>query len=130
MVVLGSKQEGTLKLVNPKHEDWASIQFLTLSLLTFLFTLSRCQVIFQGKQKEEKLLNALRTWRNFCVDLTLQFEIYLSIFLGVFARIVKVTYFAQVVNFSERVHRKVHPRKVNRQIGKDGNGQTNNNDKK
>ena len=46
---LGSKQGGTLKLVNPKHEDWASI----------FFTLPRCQVIFQWKQTKEKLENAL-----------------------------------------------------------------------
>ena len=48
-VFLGSKQGGALKLVNPKHEDWASIQLLTLSLLTFLFTLTECQVILQWK---------------------------------------------------------------------------------
>ena len=52
-----------------------------------------------------------------------------AIFKGVFARIVKVTYFPQVINFSETAHGKVHPRKVNRQIGKDGNRQINNNDK-
>ena len=45
-VILGSKQGKTLKLVNPKHEDWASIQLLTLSVLTFLFTLLRYQIIF------------------------------------------------------------------------------------
>ena len=41
LAVLGSKQGGTLKLVNPKYEDWASIQLQTLSVLTFLFTLPR-----------------------------------------------------------------------------------------
>ena len=46
-VVLWSKQEGTLKLMNPKHD--ASIQLLILLVLTFLFTLPRCQVIFQWK---------------------------------------------------------------------------------
>ena len=70
MVVLGSKQEGTLKLVNPKHEDWASIQLLSLSALTFVFTLPRCQIIFQWKQTKEKLGNALNAWRNFGVNLT------------------------------------------------------------
>ena len=57
-VVFRSKQGGTLKLVNPKHEDWASIQLLTLSVLIFLFTLLRCQVVFQWKQTKEKLRNA------------------------------------------------------------------------
>ena len=64
-VVLGSKQGGTLKLVNPKHENWASIQLLSLSVLTFLFSLPSCQVIFQWKQTNEKLGNALKAWRNF-----------------------------------------------------------------
>ena len=51
--VLESKQEGTLKLVNPKHEDWASIQLLTHSVLIFLFTLPRCKLFFnENKQKE------------------------------------------------------------------------------
>ena len=42
-VVLGSKQEGMLELV---------------TILTFLFTLLRCQVVFQWKQTNEKLRNA------------------------------------------------------------------------
>ena len=37
---------------------------------------------------------------------------YLSVFLGIFARIVKVTHFAQVAKFRERANRKMHPRKV------------------
>ena len=56
---------GTLKLGNPKQEDWASIQLLTLSVLFFLVTLPRCQVIFQWKQTKEKLGNALTlSWRR------------------------------------------------------------------
>ena len=69
-VVLGSKQGETLKLVNPKHEVWVPIQLLTPSVLTFLFTLPRCQVIFQLKQAKENLGNALSAWSNFHVDLT------------------------------------------------------------
>ena len=38
---------------------------------------------------------------------------YLSIFLRVFARIVKVTHFAQVINFRERAHGKIHEIKQN-----------------
>ena len=41
-----------------------------LSVLIFLFTLPRCQVIFQWKQTKGKLGNALIAWRNFCVNLT------------------------------------------------------------
>ena len=44
LVVLGSKQKGTFKLVIPKHEDWASVQLPTLSVSTFLYTLPRSQV--------------------------------------------------------------------------------------
>ena len=65
MVVLGSQQVGTLKLGNPKQEDWASIHLLTLSVLFFLVTLPRCQVVFQWKQTKEKLGNALTlSWRR------------------------------------------------------------------
>ena len=39
---------------------------------------------------------------------------YLSIFLAVFARIVKVTHFAQVINFREKAHGKTHPRKIDK----------------
>ena len=88
-LVLGRKQGGgTLKLVNHKHEDWVSIQLLTLSVL--------------NKQTKEKLGNALSAWKNFRIDLTWWNGKYLSIFLGLFARIVKVTYFVQVINFRER----------------------------
>ena len=46
-----------------------------------------------------------------------------------FARIVKVAHFAQFINFPEKAHRKIHQRKVNRQIDNDENKQMNNNDK-
>ena len=39
---------------------------------------------------------------------------YLSIFLGVFARIVKVTHFAQVMNFRERIHGKTDSHNVDK----------------
>ena len=39
---------------------------------------------------------------------------YLSIFLGAFARIVKVTHFAQVMNFRERIHGKTDSRNVDK----------------
>ena len=103
-----------MKLLNPKHKQSESIQLLNLSALTFLFTLPRCQVIFQWKQRKEKLGNVWSTWRNFCVDLNLGNGKHLSVFLGVFARIVKVTHFSQVINFRERAHGKIHPRMVER----------------
>ena len=56
-------------------------------------------------------------------------EKYLSIFLRIVARIVKVTHFVQVISFHKKAHGKVNPRKAKRQIDKDGNTQINNNDK-
>ena len=129
LVVAGSKQKGTLKLVNPKYEDWASVQRLTLSLLTFLFTLPRNQVIFSMKTKKRKVTKRLKCVKEFSSRFRLANEKYLSIFLRVFARIVKVTHFAQIINCPKRAHGKVHPRKMNRQIDKDGNRQISNNDK-
>ena len=61
------KGEGDAETREPKHEDWASIKLLTLSDLTFLFTLPRCQVIFQWKQAKEKLGNTLSASRSFRV---------------------------------------------------------------
>ena len=57
---------------------------LTLSVLTFLFTLPRCQVIFQWKQTKEKLGNALSAWRNVRVDLTWQMSNICQFFLNTF----------------------------------------------
>ena len=56
-------------------------------------------------------------WRRF----DLADEKYLASFLGVFARIVKVAHFAQIINFSKRAQGKDSPSKVNRQLGKHGN---------
>ena len=39
----------------PQHAEWASIQLLTLLLLTFLFTLPKCQVIFNKKKQKKSL---------------------------------------------------------------------------
>ena len=39
---------------------------------------------------------------------------YLSLFLEVFARMVKVTHFAQVINFPKRAQVKIHLRKVDK----------------
>ena len=60
LAFIGSKQGETMKFVSPKRKDWMSIQLLTLSFLTFLCNLPRCQVIFQWKQIKEKLENALK----------------------------------------------------------------------
>ena len=66
--VLGRKQGGTLKFVNPKHKDWALIHLLTLSVLTFLFLCRGVKLFFN--ENKRKLGNALSAWRNLRVDLT------------------------------------------------------------
>ena len=81
-VILLSKQGGMLELVNPRYEDWVSIQLLALSVVTFLFTYPRCPVIFQCKQIKQKLGNPLGAWRNFCVDLTWRMGNICQFFLG------------------------------------------------
>ena len=79
-VVLGSKQRGTLKLLNPKHEDWMSIELLTLSVLSFSFTLPRCQAIFQWKQT--KVRKCLKCAKEFSRRFDLVNGKYLPNFLG------------------------------------------------
>ena len=64
--------------------------------------------------------NKIKFWKCLkCVkEFSRRFDLvnvkYLSIFLGFFARIVKVTHFAQVVKFLERGHGKIDPRKVDK----------------
>ena len=41
---------------------------------------------------------------------------YFSIFQGAFARIVKVTHFAQVISFFKMTHRRIHTCKVDKNI--------------
>ena len=67
--------------------------------------------------------------KEFSCRFDLANEKYLSVFLGVFAKIVKVIYFAQVITFPESTHGKVHPCKVDRYVEKNGNTQINFNDK-
>ena len=73
-VVLGSKLEGTLQIVNPKHEDWASIQLLALTLNVLVYFVEMPSY-FSRKTKPKKkanLRNSFSAWKNFRVDLTLR----------------------------------------------------------
>ena len=110
--VLGSKG-GTLKLVNPKQEDWASIQLLNVSLSRkFLVYFAEMSSYFSVKTSKRKVRKYLKCMKEFLRRFDLANGNYLSVFLGIFARIVKVTHFAQVAKFRERANRKMHPRKV------------------
>ena len=73
------------------------------------------------KKKQRKVKKCLKCMKEFWRRFDLADEKYLSIFLGVFARIVKVAHFAQIINFSKRARGKDSPSKVNRQLGKHGN---------
>ena len=69
LVVLGSKQGRTLKLVNPKHEDWASVQLLTLGFNFFVYFL-KWSSYFLMKINKRKVMKCLSAWSNFRIDLT------------------------------------------------------------
>ena len=73
------------------------------------------------KTKQKKVKKCLKCMKEFWRRFDLADEKYLSSFLGAFARIVEVTHFAQIIDFSERAQGKDSPRKVNRQLGKYGN---------
>ena len=98
---LGSKQGGTSKLMIHKHEEWASIQLLTHSVLTFLFTLSRYQVILLWKQRSG---NALSAWRNFHEIWLGQWEIFLNCPIG-FCKKCQAYTFCSGYQFSRKVSR-------------------------
>ena len=66
------------------------------------------------KTNERKVRKCLKCVKEFLRRFDLANEKYLSIFQGVFARIVKVTHFAQVINFCERAHGKIHLRKIDK----------------
>ena len=111
-VILESQHGGTLKFVNPNTRTGRQYNcWLSLSLsINFLFTLPRSY--FSVKTNKGKVRKCLKCVREFLRRFDLANGKYLSIFLGVFARITKITHFAQVINFRERIYDKVHPSKV------------------
>ena len=60
----------------------------------------------------------VRKYLNWVKEFSRRFDLanrkYLSIFLGVFARIVKVTHSAQVINFREKASGKTHARRADK----------------
>ena len=98
LVDLGSQKVVTLKLGNPKHKDWASFQLLTLCL-DFLDYFAEMSSYFQMKTNKRTNKKWIRWVKEFFHRFDLANGKYLSIFLRVFARIVKATHFAQVINF-------------------------------
>ena len=69
---------------------------------------------FLMKTNKIKFWKCLKCVKEFSRRFDLVNVKYLSIFLGFFAKIVKVTHFAQVIKFLERAHGKIDPRKVDK----------------
>ena len=94
LVILRSQQAGTLKLGNSKHKDWASIQLLTL-YLNFLDYFAEMSSYFSMSTNKREVRKCLRCVKEFSHRFDLANGKYLSIFLGVFARIIKAKHFAK-----------------------------------
>ena len=65
------------------------------------------------KTNKRKVWKCFKSVMEFSGNWLSESEIYVN-FLGVFARIVKFTHFAQVMNFREVSHGMIHPRKLNK----------------
>ena len=74
--------------------------------LNFLVYFDRMSSYFSMKTNKRKVRKCLNCVKEFSGRFDLANGKYSSIFLGVFARIVKVTHFRQVINFRERAHGK------------------------
>ena len=94
-VILGIKQGGrwTSKYEggpwNPKHEDYASIQLLTLSL-NFLVYFTKMSSYFLMKTGKRKVRKYLKWSKKYSQRFDLANGKYLPIFQGVFGRIIKI----------------------------------------
>ena len=82
--------------------------------LNFLVYFAEMSCYFSMKRNKRKVRKSINCMKEFSRRFDLAYRKYLSIFLRVFARIVKVTHFAQIINFRERSHGKIHPRKVDK----------------
>ena len=74
--------------------------------LNFVVWFAEMSSYFSMKTNKRKVRKCLNCVKEFSGRFDLANGKYSSIFLGVFARIVKVTHFRQVINFRERAHGK------------------------
>ena len=72
------------------------------------------KLFFNKNKQKKKVRKCLRRVKEFLRRFDLASGKYLSIFHGFFARIFRVSHFAQAINFPGRFQGKVHPRKVNK----------------
>ena len=84
--VLGSKHGETLKLVNPKHEEWASIHLLTLLVFTSCL-FADMPSYFLTKANKRKVRRCPKCVKEFSCRFDLANRKCLLVFLGVFAGI-------------------------------------------
>ena len=82
--------------------------------LNFLIYFAKMSSYFSIKTKKRKVRKCLKCVKEFLHRFDFANGKYLSIFLGVFARIVRVTHFAQAINYCERAHGKIYPCKADK----------------
>ena len=114
LVVLGSKQGDYVETREPQARGLSVNSIADSLFLTFLIYFAEMSNYFLMKVNKRKSWKCLKCVKEFSRKFYLANWKFLSIFLGVFARIAKVAHFAQVINFRERVHRKTHPCKVDK----------------
>ena len=116
LVVLGSTRGATWKLVNPNERRLnvnSIADSLSLNVLVYFVEMSS---YFSMKANKRKVWKCLKCVNEFSRRFDLANGKYLSIFLEVFARIVKITHFAQVINVHERAYGKIHLHKVDKKL--------------
>ena len=90
--------------------------------LNFLVWFAEMLSYFSIKANKRKVRKYLKYVKEFLLRFGLANGKYLSIFVVVFARNVKVSHFLHVINFRERAHGKIHQCKVVRNKGESTRG--------
>ena len=114
LVVLGSKQGDDVETREPQARGLSVNSIADSLFLTFLIYFAEMWNYFLMKVNKRKSWKCLKCVKEYSRRFYLANWKFLSIFLGIFARIAKVAHFAQVINFRERAHRKTHPCKVDK----------------
>ena len=114
LVVLESKQGDDVETREPQARGLSVNSIADSLFLTFLIYFAEMWNYFLMKVNKRKSWKCLKCVKEYSRRFYLANWKFLSIFLGIFARIAKVAHFAQVINFRERARRKTHPCKVDK----------------
>ena len=114
LVVLGSKQGDDVETREPQARGLSVNSIADSLFLTFLIYFAEMWNYFLMKVNKRKSWKCLKCVKEYSRRFYLANWKFLSIFLGIFARIAKVAHFAQVINFREIARRKTHPCKVDK----------------